>query len=761
MQRFHTIISVFIITAIVYWSYIALIPQQHSLLDVDKQLFSTERALTHVKAISQKEHHVGTKVHKEVRDYIIKELNDLGLKTTLQEGYTAGDWGNLSKAINIIAKIEGTEQGKALVLLSHYDSCSHSSFGASDAGSGVATILEAARAYIASGKTPKNDIIILLTDAEELGLNGAQLFVNKHPWAKDIGLVLNFEARGSGGPSYMLVETNGGNKELIKAFSEANPKYPVANSLAYSIYKMLPNDTDLTVFREDGNINGFNFAFIDDHFDYHTSLDTYENLDKNTLEHQGTYMMPLLFHFSNANLNTLESAEDYIYFNVPVFGLVYYPFSWIYPMLIAAILLFFVLVGYGIKKEKLSIKDVLKGFLPFLSALVGASILGYISWNFLKSIYPGYQDILHGFTYNGHWYIAAFTALSIGICFWVYYRFRNIKIVNLLVAPLFFWLLICGLVAFYLKGASFFIIPMIAGLVSFYILIEQEKPSLLLLVLLAIPGLWILTPFVQMFPVGLGLKMLVAATVFTVLIFGLTLPIFGFYKKKRRMAWLAFMITIGFFITAHLKSNFTSERPKPNSLVYTLDVDKNKAQWATYDNHLDDWVKQYIGDTQQGPDDTSILSSKYGTRFSLITNAPYKEIKAPEIQVLKDSIINDSRLIELCITPQRNVNRMDVFTNKEIKIESCIINGVSLEESFLSNTRRRDRLVTHFISNNDYTEIVLKIPVNSALELTLFESSNDLLSNALFSIPKRPENTIAMPFVLNDAIIVKKTWTLD
>lgn len=74
--------------------------------------------------------------------------------------------------------------------------------------------------------------------------------------AKNVGLVLNFEARGSGGPSYMLVETNQGNAKLIKAFNEASPPFPVANSMMYSIYKMLPNDTDLTVFREEGHING-------------------------------------------------------------------------------------------------------------------------------------------------------------------------------------------------------------------------------------------------------------------------------------------------------------------------------------------------------------------------------------------------------------------------------------------------------------------------------------------------------------------------
>ena len=123
-----------------------------------------------------------------------------------------------------------------------------------------------------------------------MGLNGAALFVTQHQWAKEVGVVLNFEARGSSGPSYMLMETTGGNAGLVHDFTNANVPLPASNSLMYSIYKMLPNDTDLTVFREQGNIQGYNFAFIDDHYNYHTAQDDSKHLNKNTLEHQGTYL---------------------------------------------------------------------------------------------------------------------------------------------------------------------------------------------------------------------------------------------------------------------------------------------------------------------------------------------------------------------------------------------------------------------------------------------------------------------------------------
>ena len=257
-------------------------------------------------------------------------------------------WRAASNTKNIIATIKGSEEGKALLILTHYDSSPHSSLGASDAGSGVVVILEGVRAFLAKNKQPKNDVIICITDAEELGLLGANAFVKHHPWAKDVGLVLNFEARGSGGPSYILLETNGGNKNLIETFSKANTQYPVGNSLMYSIYKMLPNDTDLTVFREDGDIEGFNFAFIDDHFDYHSVQDSYERMDVSTLNHQASYLTATLDYFSNNDLENLKAQEDYVYFNFPYFGLVFYPFSWIQPMFIFCVVVFLILFCIGV-----------------------------------------------------------------------------------------------------------------------------------------------------------------------------------------------------------------------------------------------------------------------------------------------------------------------------------------------------------------------------------------------------------------------------
>lgn len=756
MKKYASTITLLVLVLAIYWGFTSSMPSYPKDSDIPETAFSTDRALAHVKEISKRPHGVGFPGHKQVRQYLISELRKMGLETSTQKGYTIGKANNLSKATNILARIKGTDSDKSLLLLSHYDSDLHSALGASDAGSGVATILESVRAFLSANKKPKNDIIILISDGEEVDLSGAELFVDKHPWAKDVGLVLNFEARGSGGPSYVFIETNHGNQRLVEEFIEANPKYPMANSLYYSIYKMLPNDTDLTVFREKGDIEGFNFAFIGDHFDYHTARDSYERLDRNTLAHQGSYLMPLLRHFGNADLTSLKSLNDYIYFNIPFFGLVSYPFDWIWPMWGIALLVFVLLLLYGFRKKMLNGTQILKGFIPLILTLTINGVIGFYSWSVLKWMYPHYQDILQGFTYNGYTYIAVFVFFSIVSCFWVYHKFKKLDTANLLIAPIALWLIICWGVSRYLQGAAFFIVPVFAVLASLLVTLDQKKSNSYILLLLTLPGIWIYAPFIKGFPVGLGLKMMVSATILTTLTFFLMLPLFGINPKKKQLAFLSLALSLGFMIAAHLNSGFDKENPKPTSLLYVIDADDGTAQWATYENELSDWTAQYLGADKKTTNEQAqqTISSKYSSGFTYVSPAPTKDISPPQIEKTRDTIIGEKRILDIRITPQRNVNRLEVFTNN-VPISEASLNRIALSEYELKN-RKRSRLATHHITDNDTTELTLSIPKNAVLELTLYEASNDLLENEQFTVPARPEDNIPMPFVLNDAILVIK-----
>jgi hypothetical protein len=740
--------------------YVTMLPQWTSDKDTPLTEFSTKRALKQVEAISKQPHYVGSENHETVANYLQKELKKLGLETSIQEGYTLSDWGNLVKSKNILARIKGTSNSKALLLLSHYDSAPHSySPGASDAGSGVATILESVRAFLHNKKQHKNDIIILFSDAEELGLNGAALFVTQHDWAKEVGLVLNFEARGSSGPSYMLMETNKGNAGLVKEFATAKATFPVSNSLMYSIYKMLPNDTDLTVFREQGNIQGYNFAFIDDHFNYHTAQDDVAHLNKNTLTHQGTYLMPLLNYFSNADLNTTQATEDYAYFTIP-FTFISYPFNWVLPMVLIVLALFIILTFLGMAKRILSFQEMVKGFIPILGSVIVSGLITFLGWKALLEIYPQYNDLLNGFTYNGHAYIAAFVLLSIAISFAFYQRFSVKKVtMNHYVAPLLLWILINGLLALNLQGAGFLILPVYFGLFAFAAFIFTQKSNWVFNLICAIPTLLIIAPFIQMFPVGLGLKVLFASAILTVLAFGLMLPVFGAYAKKGIWSFLFFAAAIGFFAKAHTESGYQAGKAKSNSLLYIYNADTNKANWATYDTNLDSWTKEYLGTNPKNADDLNEtpLFSKYRSGFTFASDAPIKNLAKPKIEFLQDQIIGKQRYIKIRIAPNRKVNRYDIFANEKMTIHNFKANNTqTLGQKGSQLARKGKKILSYYVVSNEPLEIQFSIKPSTVFDMELMESSFDLIHNPVFNITKRENWMMPTPFVLNDAVVIKQ-----
>ena len=761
MRKNPTSILAFVcVLAILGIIYATMMPQWVSKNEEALAEFSTERAFNQVRIIAQKPHYVGSTNHELVANYLKLELNRIGLETEIQEGFTLNDKGLLVKSKNILARIKGTNNSKALLLLSHYDSAPHSfSKGASDDASGVATILEGVRAFLYSKHPQKNDVIILFSDAEELGLNGAALFVNQHPWAKDVGLVLNFEARGSSGPSYMLMETNKGNEALVREFSNAKTKYPVSNSLMYSIYKMLPNDTDLTVFREQGNIQGFNFAFIDGHYNYHTQQDDIQHLNKTTLSHQGTYLMPLLKYFSNIDLNSTQTTQDNVYFSIP-FGFINYPFTWVFPMSVIALGLLILFIFIGKVKRVITFREIFRGFVPLLGSLIISGLVTLLGWKIILEAYPQYSDLLNGFTYNGHAYIGAFVTLSIAICFAFYHHFSEAKItMNHFVAPLLLWIIINLFLANSLTGAGFLIIPVYFGILLFGIFVITQHYSLGLNLLFGIPALAIIAPFIIMFPVGLGLKILYGSAVLTVLLFGLLLPVFGSFFRKGVWTVFFFVISICFFIYAGYNSGYEYGKAKSNSLLYVYNANTDSAIWTTYDTNLDDWTKTYLGDTNQKAVGLNSLpiASKYNSTFTYSAIAPKIAVPKPTIAFLKDSVIGNKRYLKIKITPNRKVNRYDIYANPKMTFYNFKANGVSTSGEKTNRLERDDvKILCYYVVGNEPLVLDFYINKSSIFDMDLIESSFDLMTNPLLKVKPRSDWMMPTPFVLNDAILIQQ-----
>jgi hypothetical protein len=312
--------------------------------------FSAERAMVYVRAIAPVPHPLGSDANNTVRNYLLAQLSSLGLNPQVFDGTGTAHFGSsvvIAHTRDILGRLSGSANSGAIMLIGHYDSVPTAP-GAADDGAAVAAILEAVRA-LRAGSGLKNDLIVLFTEGEESGLLGADAFAASHPWMKDIALLLNFEARGDCGPS-MLFETSPGNATLIEAAAHA-PR-PVGSSLFYSLYKLLPNNTDFTVFRQ-YKIPGLNFAFGENLEAYHSRLDTADNLSLGSLQHHGSYALGLVQSFGQMDLSGLKKQTgDDVFFDWLGGSMITYSERWVLPGELLTTLLLVLLIVLNLRGSK-------------------------------------------------------------------------------------------------------------------------------------------------------------------------------------------------------------------------------------------------------------------------------------------------------------------------------------------------------------------------------------------------------------------------
>jgi len=350
--------------------------------DAPPVAFSAERALADVAALAAAPREPGTAAHASARAYLDRRLRELGFHTEVQRATVAG-----REVLNLVARRRAGAEGllgpadarRALLLCAHYDTVPGSP-GAGDDALGCAVVLEVARALLASGE-PVRDLMVLISDGEELGLLGARAFVrggddaSPHPWAKDVGVVLVFEARGNRGPAWCF-QSGPGNADLIASFATA--PFPAGSSLAKAVYERMPNDTDLSVFLDAG-VQGIGWAPVDGFPAYHSPNDVAEALSPGTVQHMGEQGLATAralmehagdFHAADAS----GRLRDVLYADVFGRNLVHHPLSWARMLSLLAPL---VLVGWW-RATRPRAAAVLLGALVAALALAASVGLGFL-----------------------------------------------------------------------------------------------------------------------------------------------------------------------------------------------------------------------------------------------------------------------------------------------------------------------------------------------------------------------------------------------
>jgi Peptidase family M28 len=728
--------------------------------------FSSGRALEHVRAIAQKPHPMGSPENEAARDYLLEELSALGLEPEVQKATavtccSSSGAADAGEPENVLARLEGTsEGGKAFLVAAHYDSVTRGP-GASDDGAGVAAMLETLRA-LKAGPPLKNDVIFLFTDGEEPGLLGAKAFVEGHPWAEDVGAVLNLEAAGNTGAA-RLFETSDGNGWIIQEFAKAAP-YPFGTSGDEHGYELAGGNTDLDVFMAAGWA-GMNVFYVDGHAThYHTRLDNVEELDERSLQHLGSYAFALTRHFGNLSLDHTK-APDEVYFNL-LGSVVHYPERWVVPLMAFVVLLLVGVVALGFRRRRLSLGGIALGFLALPGSMIAAALGVYLVWALLRILYPA--ENVWALQYRAPLFWFGFAGLAVAITAALYVGFsKKIRITNLAVGALVWWLVSAVLMsALSPPGSYMYTWPLLFSLLGLGALFALgDRPAspwypFAVLVLAAIPAVLVFAPGIYGVTQMQGVlwpAVVPAFAAMIVVLIGLLVPHLDLIAKPSR--WLlpgaAATLGLGLLAAGTLTAGFDAHHPKPNNIFYALNADTKQAIWASYDEAPDAWTAQFLGADAQKRSVTDYVDESEPLLYS---EAPAVSLEAPDVELLDDSTSDGIRTLRVRITPPPRANLLTVTTDAQERVVDAAVDGERAPNDTSDDGGSPAWTLDYSSPSPEGVELTLRVKGTEPLTLTARAATPGLPTIPGESYRDRPPEM--MPQRYEDRTLVSKSFTI-
>lgn len=685
-------------------------------------------------------HPAGSPADDLVRERIVAELRRLGYSPEIQEGTQCGRGGLCARLRNVVARLDGASPGKAVLLMAHYDSVPAGP-GVSDDLSGVATILEVARA-LKSGPPPKNPVMFLLNEGEEAGLLGAELFVKRHPAARDVGVVVNLEARGTAGPSLMF-ETSGDDAWMVDLFSRSAP-HPVTSSIYATIYDLLPNDTDLTVFKRT-DVNGLNFAFIQNPNFYHTTRDTVESLSTASLQHHGDNALATARAFAQADLASPPKGDS-VFFDVLSLGVVRWPKGWTPGLAILAMVLVAIAVMRALRRPEVPRRALLFGVLGFWGTVLAALLLAVGLSMAVRAAMP------YAWMANPLPDLAAFWLLGLAVALLVGGAVsRRTGAVGLWAAVWIGWSVLGLVVALTAPGIAYlFIVPaLLAGILGLVLVPGGLATSL-------VPGLtaallWM--PIVSPLYDGLGAPALVAIGLLVAVLVTTLVPLIPASGVLGRR-WLPLgalalsLVSVGL---AFASTPFSKDAPQPLFLQFLQDADSGQARWLAFGGRPFPPELRQAGSFPQeraqaypwGPEGYRAFTSP----------APRLDAPGPQASVLEDSVVQGKRRVRLLLTTNRGAREAALIVPDGAKLEAATVDGEPVPV-------RPDRPAGSFQEIGSSSmgpegiEIVLTLGETRPMDWYLYDLSPGLPPSGEALVRARPESAVS--YQDGDATLIER-----
>ncbi|MBC3873160.1 M28 family peptidase [Undibacterium flavidum] len=703
--------------------------------------FSLIAAQTQLREITRERHPVGSLAHDAVRDYLVAEIKAMGLEPQIHNSFASFEKGTASGQVqNIVVRLSGRnaaldQNKKALLLVAHYDAVPNS-FGAGDDGVSVISILQTLR-VLKSQAPLANDVICLLSDAEEVGLLGAAGFAKDHTWMKDVGMLLNFDNRGNAGPVLMF-EPTAGNGQLITGLAQAVPGV-ISNSMMYEVYKALPNDTDFTVFRKQG-IPGLNFAMIQNISSYHTRYDRSELISPASQQQQGAMMLALVRHFGNQDLTQL-TADDHVYFSFPLLGLVHYPVGYALPIALLISALGIACFWLARKHGQVRALATLGASFALLLGLIAIGYLVQQAWNLVFKFYPAYLEMHDQDT--GHFYLLGVLLLSaLGFGFLQKVLNRWIRVQEWAHGAALIWIVLLLMTSARFPGASFlFAWPLCAVLLSWLLIrlrkIGEDSATYIWLIGAgSVVGIVLFSPLVLLFNIALGFHSLGVPVILFLILLSLLTPLWLWILQECRARYFLLISVVAVVVGAFATAAFHRDFPIPPQLVYVAMPQSQLSYWLTPQQAVNAQLLPMLADNPEHRTVPELFGKNMprGEWVYWLKPAPDAGIAAPVLQLVSDQVVGDSREITLHISSPDRAN------HARIQVEGGSVLSARLQGLVLTKEAKEKWTTSVHAMPTEGVNLYLQIAKDQAPA-----SMTVRVTDSFYVLPTTAKNIVAPP----------------
>jgi hypothetical protein len=306
-------------------------------------------------------------------------------------------------------------------------------------------------------------------------------------------------------------------------------------------------------------------------------------------------------------------------------------------------------------------------------ATAAAALVAHLTWTLTLRLHP---DGIWAFEYRPAIIWIGLASLTVALTATLYGVLGSrVGVFDLAVGALLWWLILAVVTSVVFPPITYlFTWPLVFSLLGLGMVFARKESgppawlSFAVLLITGIPAAFLAASGVYGITMTRELLLPYVAPMFAagiVLMLGLLIPHIDLAGQVRR--WIlpvaAALLALGMLLAGGLRAGFDAQHPRPDTVLYALNLDTGQAIWESPDDESDAWSSQFFG---ANPEKSSVAEYLGDPDPRLHSPAPTAILPGPKVRLLNTSTANGVRTLRMHASGPAGANFIMVQAGSEV-----------------------------------------------------------------------------------------------